>query len=165
MTTLGTVASARSSVLGVGVSTHTAPLNMSASAPSSPSSSLPAIGWPPTKRGSSHASHTGALTEPTSVTTPRGLGQRPLDLVGDRQHRHGDDRDLGIGDRARRHRSGRSASALASWLPGLASSPCTRQPRWRSPAATEPADQAEPDHVGDVLAVTARTSDRTRRSA
>ena len=57
-------------VSGVGVSTHTAPSNSSGSAPSSPSCSQPAIGWPPTKRGSSTAATTGALTLPTSVTKP-----------------------------------------------------------------------------------------------
>ena len=46
-----TEANASSSVAAVGVSTHTAPSNRSASAPSTPSCSDPAIGWPPTNRG------------------------------------------------------------------------------------------------------------------
>ena len=41
-----------------------------ASAPSSPSSSEPAIGWPPMNRGSATAATALALVEPTSVTTP-----------------------------------------------------------------------------------------------
>ena len=59
-----------SAVSATGVSTHTAPLNIEPSAPSRPSSSLPAIGWPPTKRGSSIAAAMVPLTLPTSVTTP-----------------------------------------------------------------------------------------------
>ena len=67
---LATAANVASAVPAVGVRTHTAPLNIAPSAPSSPSSSLPAIGWPPTKRGSSMAAATVPLTLPTSVTTP-----------------------------------------------------------------------------------------------
>ena len=58
-----------------GVSTHVAPANRSASAPSSPSCSEPAIGCPPTKRGASIRAcrraprrAPRAFTEPTSVT-------------------------------------------------------------------------------------------------
>ena len=61
----------------VGVSTQTAPSNRSASAPSTPSSSEPAIGWPPTKRGSAIAADASdAFTLPTSVTSAGGRGQR-----------------------------------------------------------------------------------------
>ena len=94
-TTVATAANVVSAVAGVGVSTHTAPLNIAPSAPSSPSSSLPAIGWPPTKRASSTASTIVPLTPPTSVTTPLGLGQRPLHLVGDGEHGDGDERQRG----------------------------------------------------------------------
>ena len=44
LTIFATVANAASEVVEVGVRTHTAPVNSSPSAPSSPSSSLPAIG-------------------------------------------------------------------------------------------------------------------------
>ena len=91
------VAKVVSAVLGAGVSTHTAPTNISGSAPSSPSSSLPAIGCPPTNRASSIDPTMPPFTLPTSVTMPVGLRQRPLDLVGEGQHRRGDERDLGIG--------------------------------------------------------------------
>ena len=43
---------------------------MSGSEPSTPSCSEPAIGWPPTKRGSSTCATTGPFTPATSVTTP-----------------------------------------------------------------------------------------------
>ena len=59
-----------SAVVGDGVSTHTAPSNIDGSATSRPSSSLPAIGWPPTKRGSSIAAAMPPFTLPTSVTSP-----------------------------------------------------------------------------------------------
>ncbi len=59
-----------SSVVPVGVSTQTAPAKRSGSAPSIPSCSEPAMGWPPMKRGSSTASTIDALTLPTSVTIP-----------------------------------------------------------------------------------------------
>ena len=65
-----TTLSVASAVRGPGVSTHTAPLNIVPSAPSRPSSSLPAIGCPPTKRGSSTAAPIAPFTLPTSVTTP-----------------------------------------------------------------------------------------------
>ena len=54
----------------VGVRTHTAPAKRSGSAPSTPSCSEPAMGWPPRKRGSPTASTTDAFTLPTSVTMP-----------------------------------------------------------------------------------------------
>ena len=63
-------AKARPSVRSVGVSTHTAPRKRVGSAPATPSRSEPAMGWPPTKRGSSTASQMERLTEPTSVTSP-----------------------------------------------------------------------------------------------
>ena len=59
-----------SSVSSVGVSTHTALRNRSARAPATPSCSLPAMGWPPTKRLSATAATMGAFTLPTSVTSP-----------------------------------------------------------------------------------------------
>ena len=58
-----------------GVSTQAAPTKRSASAPRSPNCSEPAIGWPPTKRGSSIAVDDGALDPATSVTTR--VGTRP----------------------------------------------------------------------------------------
>ena len=60
----------------VGVSTHVAPANRSASAPSGPSCSDPAIGWPPTKRGWPTAATIGPFTPPTSVTTSAEAGSR-----------------------------------------------------------------------------------------
>ena len=48
VTMVRTAAKAASSVPGTGVSTQVAPSNRSARAPSTPSSSEPAIGWPPT---------------------------------------------------------------------------------------------------------------------
>ena len=65
-------AKAPSSVSPEGVSTQLASTNIAGSAPSTPSCSEPAIGWPPTNRGSPTASTTGAFTPPTSVTTPPG---------------------------------------------------------------------------------------------
>ena len=60
----------------VGVSTQVAPTNRSASAPSTPSCSEPAIGWPPTKRADASRARRARprrrpapFTEPTSVTT------------------------------------------------------------------------------------------------
>ena len=95
-----------------GVSTQVAPTNRSASAPSRPSCSEPAIGWPPTKRGraragrASTAATTGAFTEPTSVTSARAGVERRDHRVGDRADRHRDEREVGAGDR-RRARSAR----------------------------------------------------------
>ena len=70
MTTCGRGRRPAGSVSTVGVSTHVAPSKRSASAPSTPSCSEPAIGWPPTNRGSPTAAATGPLTLPTSVTSP-----------------------------------------------------------------------------------------------
>ena len=58
---------------GSGVSTQVAPTNSSAEAPSTPTCSLPAMGWPPTNRGRSTAATSGPLTLPTSVTTASGF--------------------------------------------------------------------------------------------
>ena len=89
--------SALASVPSVGVSTHVAPSNSSAAAPSTPSCSEPAIGWPPTKRGSATASTIGAFTLPTSVTTPVVVASARRGLVGHGVHRGGDEGDLGRG--------------------------------------------------------------------
>lgn len=59
-----------SAVAVFGVSTQTAPLNIPASAPSRPSNSDPAIGWPPTNRGSSTSAAIEPFTDPVSVTRP-----------------------------------------------------------------------------------------------
>ena len=91
------MANVLSAVGGDGVSTQTAPSNIEASAPSNPSSSLPAIGWPPTNRGSSMAAQIAALDTADIGDQPGGLGERPLDLIDDRQHRRGDERDVGVG--------------------------------------------------------------------
>ena len=54
-------------------------------------------GCPPMNRRRSFDRQIGAFTLPTSVTDAACLGQRPLHLVGDGQHRDGDEGDLGIG--------------------------------------------------------------------
>ena len=64
-----TKAKLSSSVFWPGVNTHAAPLKRSALAPAIPSCSLPAIGWPGTKWGSSISFDISPLTLPTSVTT------------------------------------------------------------------------------------------------
>ena len=113
------------------------------SAPSSPSSSLPAIGWPPTKRGSSNASAIAALDAADVGDDAGGLGQRPLDLIGDRQHGHGDERDRGLGvepggvDRTHLRAPVRAVA-------GSTSSPLTCQPRSRRPSAIEPPIRPSP---------------------
>ncbi len=53
-----------------GVSTQVAPRNRSGPAPSTPSCSEPAMGWPPTKRGCPTADTIVSLIPATSVTTP-----------------------------------------------------------------------------------------------
>ena len=133
---MAATANVASAVPAVGVRTHTAPLNIAPSAPSSPSSSLPAIGWPPTKRGSSMASMTVPLTPPTSVTTPSVSDERPLDLVGDGEHGDGDERQLG----ARVEPGGVDDPAGEGLVagPATASSPVTCQPASRSASAIEP---------------------------
>ncbi len=72
VTTAWRRAYASGSVLVVGVSTHVAPTKRSGSAPSMPTCSDPAMGWPPTKRGSDSCAASGAFTPDTSVTTAPG---------------------------------------------------------------------------------------------
>ena len=61
-----------------GVSTQLVSTNIEASAPSRPSCSEPAMGWPPTNRLSSTADTTGTFTLPTSVTSPVGEASSAL---------------------------------------------------------------------------------------
>ena len=62
-------------MVAVGVSTQTAPANRSASAPSTPSCSEPAIGWPPTKRGSADGGDDRGLHAADVGDEPRVAGQ------------------------------------------------------------------------------------------
>ena len=77
----------RSSASSSGVSTQIAPSNRFGSAPSNPSRSLPAIGWPPTKRGSVMAAQIGPFTLPTSVTMPVVSASARLHRRHSLQHR------------------------------------------------------------------------------
>ena len=76
-----------------------APTNSSAEAPSIPTCSLPAMGWPPTKRGRSTAATSGPFTLPTSVTTAAGFqsgdGQDVGDDVGGHVHGGGHHHQVG----------------------------------------------------------------------
>ena len=65
-----TAASASLSVVATGVRTQVRPSKRSARAPATPSSSLPAIGWPPLKRGSTMSGTRPDFTLPASVTSP-----------------------------------------------------------------------------------------------
>ena len=108
----------------VGVSTQVAPANRSASAPSRPSCSEPAIGWPPTKpaassgRAGSTSATTGAFTEPTSVTTA-APGVERLD------------------DQPRRPRRPATATITTS-APCTASSDALGRPRRPRPSSSAP---------------------------
>src|ERR687892_280595 len=62
----------RPSEFGSGHRYHAAPWNRSARACSTPAVSAPAIGWPPTKRGSSTSASRLCFVEPTSVTAQPG---------------------------------------------------------------------------------------------
>ena len=68
VTTARTWAKASGSVSPVGVRTQVAPTNRSGSAPSIPTCSDPAMGWPPTNRGWGSRAARGAFTPATSVT-------------------------------------------------------------------------------------------------
>ena len=68
--------------MAVGVSTQVAPTKRSPEAPSTPTCSEPAMGWPPTKRGWSTVATSGPFTLPTSVMTASGF--HSLGLRGSR---------------------------------------------------------------------------------
>ena len=130
------------------------------SAPSIPSCSEPAIGWPPTKRGSSTASTIDALTLPTSVTIPGPARQRGARRVRDGPHRRGQEGDLGrriVADRVeraqlerprRRRSSSRSAPAD---VPALARAAPARWSR-RSARCRPRPRVAVTTHAGQVVA-------------
>ena len=88
---------ASGSVSTPGVSTHVAPSNSSASAPSTPSCSEPAMGWPPTNRGSPTAATTRPFTLPTSVTTPDPPASAARASAAIDEHRRAHERDVGLG--------------------------------------------------------------------
>ena len=94
-TTAATSENVPSAVDDVGVSTHTAPLNIAPSAPSSPSSSLPAIGMSADEPRIRHGGGDRSLHASDVGDHAARLGERPLDLVGDGEHRDGDERDGG----------------------------------------------------------------------
>ena len=64
---------AAGSVVAVGVSTQVAPTNSSPEAPSNPTCSDPAMGWPPMNWGWSIDATRGPFTLPTSVMTALGF--------------------------------------------------------------------------------------------
>src|ERR671910_2465830 len=86
-----------------GVRYQTAPWNRSARACSTPAVSAPAIGWPPTKRGSGVRSTRSCLVEPTSVTSVSGP-------------------DASSAARTSAGRTPTGAHAKQSWAPSRASS-------------------------------------------
>ena len=114
-----------------------------------PSCSDPAIGWPPTKRGSEIAATSGALTLPTSVTGP--------DVAASARRAAEGMADTGV---ATTVRSAPASSPTASSAPAAtaragrsasASVPLTYQPDARRAKADRPADQAGADDVGPPL--------------
>ena len=114
----------------VGVSTHVAPTNRSASAPSTPSCSEPAIGWPPTKRADASGRAASTVGDDRRLHRPdvgdepprRRRARRPR-RSATRPDRHRDDHEVGAGDRVgeRRRRPRRPRRARCARRPRLGS--------------------------------------------
>ena len=141
-TTAAAVANVASEVPACGVSTHTAPTNIDASAPSSPSSSLPAIGCPPTKRASSIAATIPPFTLPTSVTIPTvSVSAR---LTWSASASTGVATNVIDASASRPIASITSIASARSATTGSRSSPVTVQPRSRSAAPIDPPIRPSP---------------------
>src|SRR5690606_7632345 len=144
--------SASGAVAATGVRTQTAFSRSPGSAFTTPARSLPAIGWPPTKRPGppghatpAIASTTGRLTLPTSVTTAvagrwgRSAAARPgSSLVGAARTRRST--SASQSPCSSRASSMAPRPSAASRARGSWSKPTTRwaRPRSRAPSATEP---------------------------
>ena len=90
-------AKASGSVSTVGVSTHVAPSKRLASAPSTPSCSEPAMGWPPTNRGSADGRGQRALDAAHVGDQARSRGQGGPGLAGDGEDRRAHEGEVGVG--------------------------------------------------------------------
>ena len=151
-------AKALGSVSTVGVSTHVAPSKRLASAPSTPSCSEPAMGWPPTNRASATAAATGPLTLPTSVTRPdpaaRAARASPgMASTGTQMNVRSASGSWPTASRAprTRARSARSESA---------SRPVTCHPRARSANPIDPPISPVPTTTARSVTPAGRRSDR-----
>src|SRR6185437_10096532 len=124
----------------VGVSTQVAPVNRSSSAPSSPTCSDPAIGWPPTNRGWGTAATTGPFTPATSVTTRSGrrFGSASSRLATAPTAPAGVATTASSASASSPTASTTPAARAARTRSASASSPVTCQPRARSARATDP---------------------------
>ncbi len=127
-------------MVGVGVSTHVAPTNSSPEAPSIPTCSLPAIGWPPTKRGRSTAATSGPFTPPTSVTTasPFQSGDDRMPAMTSAATWTGVATTTRSALRSSPSTSRAPSSTARAAVPGVASVPVTCQPWARSAMPTDP---------------------------
>jgi hypothetical protein len=142
-------------VVEVGVRYQTAPSKRSSRAWATPAASLPASGWPPTKRSSPLAATTARFVEPTSVTRQPGgaargprrrLGQPPSGTATTAASRRRARREVVVGlvDRAGGERLGRV---------GRSRGPSRRACGGRQ--ADRPADHADADDRDDQAAAAA----------
>src|SRR5579863_6388617 len=159
-TTPRTREKASRSVSGVGVRTHNALVKRSGSAPSSPTCSEPAMGWPPTNRGCPTAWTTASFTPLTSVTTrsgrrawaPRSAPATPATAE------EGVATKTSSASRSSPSSSRAPSSSAARVRAGSVSNPWTRQPRARSarpidpPMSPVPTTSARPGSDGEVIA-------------
>ena len=159
-TTPATRANVSSLVVELGVSTHTAPRNISASAPSKPCSSLPAMGCPPTNRESVMAETTGNFTEPTSVTTPAVLRNMACTPSMTCDTGVATNEISAVASTPQLSMMPRESASASRPLP--ASIPETCQPDARRPAATEPPMRPSPRTFARLVTTIQRTaSERT----